>query len=414
MRKRLFILALAFLGLYMALARPFSPGTDQTIHDIFSDAGFDHVTLPAPVKHWGSLTYQTISLDPEGFSTIKDFQIFRSWTGSITALEIGEIALTGELQDNLSVHIAGWNKRHIAPALFTDFRNNPIPVHIKKAQIALLNDKLGGLTLNFALQLRPQGGNYEIEAKLNGAQKQLAYTANVNGLITALGNWQAAIEVEQAKCDLGPLRASRINGTITITGEGLETPDIVGDLEAGGINLFDLPWQNASLTLDGTLWQTRLILGAKATGGESLELGLTLGSLQAPARYAGSLHADTASALVSWLDRQKSLPFRVAPHQDAGQDSPIDIAFQGDAHSIGFSVERPAPLLPLSGTIKPIVATDTLEDIFTGKPFFLNLKNAKIQKEKTLAFDEKQGALKSIPEGTPLILDLSQNNMVKD
>ncbi len=411
MRKVFFLFVLFLLGLYGYIARPFTPAPEDAIKALFAQAGFETLKLPPPETHFDRIEYHDITLDPDAFSSIKTLRLHKTWTGALTSVDIEDLNLTGELEPDFTAHIAGRKNKTLSTTFFTHLPR--VPLQIRNAKIALLSETQGGLTLEFSLQLRPQGLDTAIEASLKGAQKQLSYEGHMNGLITALGNWELQMEIAQAKFALGALKATRISGTLDITGEQFETPHLVADLEAGGLNVFELPFQNASLTLDGSPFDTGLILGSKATGYEDIEFSLTLESLQKSDHYAGALHAERIDDLQQYLLAQKLFPFVSINQTSAQKENPLTLAFEGDQTTLRFSIQKTPPH-PVQSFILRADKNHSLADILSGSRFTMKHYQTSHPEQVPLALqmDFSKNILLRVPERKALILDLTNPSLL--
>ncbi|MCC6597332.1 MAG: hypothetical protein IT559_00895 [Alphaproteobacteria bacterium] len=383
-----------------------APDPEKILPHVLKNLGFDGVILPAPEQTWTGLTYHSIRLDPDGFSTIEKVHISHGLRGTIKSMEIEGLSLTGELLSGLQVNIAGWRKPDPA---FLEKLTLPAQIRItfKDAEIALLSHEVGGISLSFDLQIRPGDDGHEFEARLDGAQKQLTYDASVTGVVTPEGIWQAGAEIGQAKFDLGPLKATRISGLINVTGDRFEESEIIGNLQAGGLSLLGLPWQNSAITLDGSFSQPRMITGAKSAGVEGLELGLSFENLRNLSSYNGSLHSDTPGVLLDYLQSNDMLPFVPPALSDpARQSSSMEAEFQGHKGAIVFKL-APRPETPeLFFLIRPVDETLNLSAIGGGQPFIYERNAAESYDSATLILDPARRALMSVPPGRAIKIDL--------
>lgn len=392
----------------------FSGDPGPALGRILSAAGFGQAVLPEPEKKRGVLIYSDISLDPDGFSSIRRLEIEGGRNGKIKALRIEGLTLTGELGKGLEIAMAGWSRP--SPA---DLRRLPIlpdaPVVFEDVQVELLSESVGGIELRFDLEIRPGAEGREILARLKGAQQQLSYDAGLTGLVTPEGIWQINAEVEQAKFDLGPLKSTRISGQIGVTGEKFRSPEIVGSFQAGGLTLLGLPWQNVAITLEGDLENTRMIVGAKSAGIEGVELGLTLGNVQNPGVYAGSLHSESIGDLLEYLQGNGALPFPGLPSGEPAEAQSLETEFRGNGGAIVFDLpatpERPA----LTVLIKPAYGRPDLGAITEGQEFTVERRESGGAAPETATFSyfPAENRIISVPDGTPAKLDLRTLKIVR-
>lgn len=397
----------AVLALLAWRAPLFSRDPGPLLLHAFSAAGFSQVSLPEPVKKRGVLVYSDIRLDPDGFSTIQKLEIEHGLNGKIQAVRIEGLSLTGELQEGLRITMAGWEKpssgdlRSLALSIPAD-----APVSFKDTQIELLSESVGGIELSFDLETIPGDEGREILARLKGAQQQLSYDANVTGLMTPEGMWQINAEVEQAKFDLGHLKSTRISGLIGITGEKFQSSDVIGNLQAGGLTLLALPWQNVAITLEGSLEKTRMIIGAKSAGVEGVELGLTLGDIQNPGTYAGSLHCDSAGDLLRYLQSNGALPFASLPSGGPAEARSLDTEFRGNAQTAIFDFPGPDGTPASSFLIRSARKGSGLSAIPGGAPFIYERRDGSNAPAATLAYLPDENRVAGVPDKRTFTLDL--------
>ncbi|MEZ5813653.1 MAG: YdbH domain-containing protein [Alphaproteobacteria bacterium] len=275
-------------------------------------AGFPTAALPPPETKFGQITYNGIKLDKDGFSRINRLTLKARPLSFILGkhpenLQIKDIELTGELNENGTITIAGWNGA--LPAL-QNAKSKPRIISIENMRISLLSEKWGGISLHGDIQITPSGNNTGFQARLKAAQKRLNADASIEGQITGEGFWDARIEIEQGKFELGAIKTSRLAGLIKLNGNKAQDTEIIGELESGGLNILGMPWQNGAITIDGNLQQPRMILAAKSSGHEGLELGLTTQNIHTPEIFSGQIHALQLASLFDYLESQNHLPVK--------------------------------------------------------------------------------------------------------
>lgn len=415
MRKKI-IKPLAFAALLLAIVffgpALLAPSSDDQLAALLKAAGFEEITLPEPQKKSGALVYNNIALDKDSFSTIGSIKLKGGWFGGWKEIEIENVDLTGELQNGLQIALAGWNKNNIhTQGLF--LKSSPV-LSVKNARLSLLSEEIGGITLNFDLQLRPKGDDWEFQAGLKGAQSQLSYEASANGSITREGFWQAAIDVPQAKFALGLIKGSRVTGNINLSGHRLDSSEILGELQAGGLTVLNLPWDDASVTLDGTLEKTRMILSAKSAGREGIEFSLALDSIQKPGAYSGVMHTDRLGTLFDFLDSRKSLYFTREDLAPINGIENLEANFKGSRNRFLFEINKNGEPLITQGEIRPVDAGVSLGVLGDGLPFDLYLKNDSGEMKGTLALAQDGRSLVTLPEGKAIKPKLKENSALID
>ncbi len=273
--------------------------------------GFDTEFLPTAESKAAHVTYTDAPLDKDNISTVKNldasynpFSILVS--RDLTVLAFDQLAVFGEWGP-AALDFSGWSG---STNIFEMFR---IPAHrlrFSNASFSVLTPDLGGLSVNIDLEGALSGGKLGFQSHLKSAQKYISFTAGVNGIITPDFS-NIDIEIDQGKFEVpeASVRATRLHGSVNVSKNKSETPVIRADLRAGGLSLLNLPWQNASATLeskDGTL---KIDADAKSVGTENIELSLTIqkgpGAMTA---ISGSLHADDGAKLVEYLRQQGKFP----------------------------------------------------------------------------------------------------------
>jgi hypothetical protein len=389
-----------------------APSADNQLATLLKAAGFVNISLPEPQKKSGALQYSNIALDKDSFSTIGRIKLKRSWSGGWNEIEIENVDLTGELHEGLQIALAGWDKNNISTKnLF--LKSSPI-ISIKNARLSLLNEEIGGITLNFDLQIRPKGDDWEFQAGLKGAQSQLSYEASANGSITDQGFWQAAIDVPQTKFSLGLIKGSRVSGTINVSGYKLESSEILGELQAGGLSVLNLPWDDASVTLDGTLDKTRMILSAKSAGLEGIEFSLAIDSIQKAGSYSGVMHTDRLGTLFDFLNSRKSLYFTREDLAALDGQENLEANFKGSRNLFLFEINKDGVPLIAKGEIRPVDTGVSLGVLGDGLPFDLYLQNDSGEIKGTLALAQDGRSLVTLPEGKAVKPKLKENSELMD
>lgn len=303
------VLLLAAATAYIWLTAP--QRIEAHIRTVFAEAGFENVTLPPPQTGMGVMIYKNIQLDKDAFSTIKTLRLHYSLLSSITgkhldSLIIDGLNLTGELHEEGQITLAGWNGG--VSGLKNKWPLTARNIRFENTSLSLLSEDWGGITFRGEAQFRPTRKNIGFQARIEGAQRQLSANTRIEGQITPEGFWEARVELEQGKFEIDDIRATRLSGLITLSGQGTHATQIISELQAGGLSIFGLPWHNASITIDGTPATPRLVLAAKSLGFEGLELGINIENLNFPSALSGQLHIDTLSNAFDYLNSQNALP----------------------------------------------------------------------------------------------------------
>lgn len=331
-------LAIGAAALYVWFSAP--QKLETALNQALTEAGLTNTVLPAARTHPGRAIYQDIAFDEKRFSTLKKLTIAYNpiklvLFGQVEQIRIEGLDLTGELTPRGQVIIAGWNK---PKSLHLPMKTANI--EIENARLSLLSEELGGITLQLSAQLRPQPRTLTLQGRLKAEQRQLSIDANLEGQITDEGFGDLRMEIEQGKFIMDTLRATRLAGLINISGQNIKDVRLLGELEAGGLNVAGLPWQEAALTLEGTVHAPRMILAAKSAGVEGLELGLTISNIRTPQRFNGTIHANTLNALTTYLNQNLSLT-KPQNLKKCENNPDIDILF-ANQKSLTFDISNEA------------------------------------------------------------------------
>jgi hypothetical protein len=408
-------LGVAALAAILFFAAPLllagAPQNDR-IALFFKESGFENVQIPAPLKKNGALIFENIALDPDGFSSIKTLTLHTGFLGGWKRVTIDGLSLTGELLNDFEIALAGWDKNKINTGTLQS-ANLPL-IAFQNARIALLSDSIGGININFDLQLRPKDTGYEFQAKLRGEQVSFSYTADANGTLKADGSWQAQADIAQAKFALWPLKATRISGTIKGSGQGLLQSQILGDLQAGGLNINGLPWRNIALTLDGTLQKTRMVIGAKSAGIDGMDLSLTLDEIQSPKIYSGTLFAHSMGALFDYLNARDLLLMERKKLAPLDTLEAVTFSFKGSPRTLVFKAQSEDTILLSQGQLEPKEIQYTLQDLQNGIAMDLFLKAPEDDFKSTIALSDDRKNLVTLPGRKTLSPKLNEQSTLLD
>ena len=338
-------------SLYLFVKAP--ENVENNIRSAFASAGFADVSFGASEKKLGAITYTNLKLDADAFSSIDTLIIRYSpfsllFGGMLESITLKNVELTGELAANNEITLAGWDKNRLK------LNGNTLPktlsLQIENAQLSLLSEKWGGISLSGDFQFQPGKNKTPFQASIKAAQKQLSASAKMEGQINKDGIWNARTELEQGKFEFENFKTSRLAGLMDINGRGLQTPDIIGELQAGGLNIAGLPWKNGAITLEGKMSEPRMILAAKSAGFEGMELGLNVENLRHPDAMSGQIHIDQLSTAFDYLESQDiQLPKRTTL-KNLNEFSDINIKFQQQGDLI-FNIKNELKNIDIKGKI---------------------------------------------------------------
>ncbi len=279
--------------------------------------GFTSATIEKSDIRISAARFKNIALDDEALSTIKRLELSYSPLNLLLhkqprSIAIQGLSLIGEFSDDGLISIAGWDRNHVRTITP---QNTPQTLSIEKGRIALLTDTIGGITLDFDLQARKKGSELTLTGRLRSQQKHISAIADLTGFINADGLLQINAGLERGKLDIAPIKATRVNGQVRLTIAPNTAPQISGQFQAGGLNLYGMPWQNATGSLQSDLQDYIISADMKSLGHESLELGLTLENQRGALSLSGAVHAENIDDALAYLEQFSSASLDTAPLQ---------------------------------------------------------------------------------------------------
>ncbi|HOO82536.1 MAG TPA: hypothetical protein PK513_08540, partial [Alphaproteobacteria bacterium] len=178
---------------------------ETRLRQTMNEAGFENYTLPPAEKKLGQTVYQNIALDPDGFSTLENLTITYNplklaLLGKINSLRLSGLDLTGELDPQGKITIAGWNDVQSPLPQILKLKNTLI--EIENARLSVLSQKWGGTSLSLDMQARPQRQHVNLQGRITATQRTLSATASLEGQISNKGFWDLRMELEQGKVTL--------------------------------------------------------------------------------------------------------------------------------------------------------------------------------------------------------------------
>lgn len=277
----------------------------KQITQIIEEIGFEYVTLPPIQLRINQALYSDIQLDREGFSTIKflliDFNpIDLVLNHRISGIQLLNTALTGELSKDQKLTIAGHN--NIMPKLKSLMRHPPL-IEIKNLDIDLLTEEFGGVSISTSLQARPKDKDLDIQGHIETKQKDVAFNGNLSGFFSSPDLWTIDIEIDTGRINLPTLKASRVSGTTKITHAPNAGLSLISKLDAGGLSIYDTPWQKGSATVEYENKDLTLFLGAKSLGVEELDLSVQYEPGN-QTQWLGTINAPNLNTFFTYMDKQ--------------------------------------------------------------------------------------------------------------
>lgn len=324
----------AFLFLLCVLAFIVAPKLAHSkVVSGLAAAGFNTKFILKPQFAYGAILYKDVTFDQDAFSTVKYIKATYSplmlvLTGKFSDLDIINMDISADWADEkmTSLRFVGWTP----PA---DLSNVPLTTfkHITftKARLSMLTQNAGGLSIFFDLHSTRNGKKTEYQGNIKSEQKFLSLIANSNGVVEG-PRWYNDIEIIDGKFEVpsGDFKASRLSGWLNIAGGAKQPIKIMSQLRAGGITIYDLPWQAASSTLDFSNHDAKFFTEAKSVGYDGLELELNLFKKGVAALAAsGTLHADNTGDYFKYFGERKPFSGLLKNLTPYKKDANINIDF---------------------------------------------------------------------------------------
>lgn len=266
------LLALLCAGAYFFLLPRMA---QSAVEKSFHQAGFEEFSYDKAERSAGSVSFHKVKFDPDAFSHVDVITASYDMAGllfhgRLTKLEFENPSLMGEVDKQGKVTVAGWKNIAPLPASINT-------ITINGGKISLMSESIGGISFNLDGQFRHHSdGGTAFQGVVSGEQKQLSINTSINANIRASGIWQADLDIKEARIDIAPLKASRINGKATLKGEKFRIAHFSSQLQAGAVNYDGLPWQGMAMAIEGNPEKFGLSANAASIGVDGLYLEIRL------------------------------------------------------------------------------------------------------------------------------------------
>ena len=297
---RLRILALGILALtaiYVSLSFLVLPGiAHEKIISAFAKTGFDVSFMDKPQAGFGFIVYKDVKFDKDGFTEAKAIRASYDMAGLLLKGEFSDLTIVGltiagdwDDANFASLSFAGWKPLSDLP--LSIFRH----ISVESSNLSLLTQNAGGVIFNFNIDAIPRSGKTQIEAHVKSDQPLLTLSAGLSGELEN-GQWSLKADIEDGKFSTpdNAIKVTRMNGSTNFS----SPLKVSGQLRAGGLTLYGLPWNNATITIDGDGVKT--IAQSLNPSGVNLELDI------AQQKIKGFIHADKISTLIDYLNDKKT------------------------------------------------------------------------------------------------------------
>ncbi len=345
------LLILSTLGYATHLFFSIPDKIEQRIMAALNQSGFTDATFSRKQAYWNRVMFMNVKLDEDEFSTIKSIAVEYSTLslmlgGTSRTITIKGLELTGELDTNNNITIAGWKKQNanIPKTLI----KNTKTIILEKARINLLSEALGGISLSGDLQARPDKSGLSIQAILQGVQKQLSAQAKIEAIFENDGTWNIRSELEKGKLNLNHIRTSRLAGLLLANGTTQEDIRIIGELQAGGLNIAGLPWKNGSATIESDGANISMTLAAKSAGIEGIELALKMDDAFNTNAFEGNIYIDRIGSAFDYLNSQNALHMNRDDLKSLDPLTNVEIIFL-KKNDLNFNIKQESKNIDIKG-----------------------------------------------------------------
>lgn len=253
----------ASTGLYAA----YGMAPDKARHWL-ARHGFAAAKIDSTRFYGDSFALTNITLDPNGFSTIRALRLQPDWTqifggGFVRGIIVDDMRLIGEWHGPVP-DIAGWTPRLPAFPTQDEIILNGLRVDLDTPIGTIRLETKGRAT-------RSPDGAYKAEAVLYGKQHELTIDSRWIGNAHANGAYAFEGEIVEGNLRTTNIDASRASGWLQIASElpeGAQQPitALSGQIQMGRLSLNDVPFGNVAVTLDGTVAEMKAIVTADVAG----------------------------------------------------------------------------------------------------------------------------------------------------
>jgi len=268
---------------------------------LFENIGFTTLTYQSSTETLGGVRFNDITLDQDNISTIGTILTSFALGGESNIL-IKNANLTADTLDGFTLD--GFNGENFPYTLATLNIKTAI---LKNTNLSILTKDMGGLTASIEARANKTDTGLTYQSRITSAQQQFTIKAQATGTITP-NSWASSGDIEQAKFDLPQFHSkiTRTHGKFTASGAPQTPQTITASLSAGGYQLFNTPWKNATAALKIKGSQKTITLNTRSIETEPLELTLSWKQkAKPPATTTATLRAPTLKHLRTYLEKSK-------------------------------------------------------------------------------------------------------------
>jgi hypothetical protein len=302
-----FLLTLVLVS-WISITLHLPDAAQNKMNRAMTDLGFTDIALPPPEHGFGYIAFKNIELDRTGKSYINamriEYDVLHTFLmGRLKSIEIEGLHLSGEMLDDGTVTLSGWRMPEKQQGAFQTHR-----IAVENGTISLLTAQLGGLILEYDLQGRLKGDTMNLRGQVSTDSKRLEFNGALEASFSDFENWQAKLEVDQAKAVLPFGRVTRVHGILNFNKDHAGPLSFLGELNAGGLTVKEFGLDNASITLDGNIGIYEVFADARAINFPELEVGLHYRKNLDKQDITGSVFAKKSGDLFDYLALYEQLP----------------------------------------------------------------------------------------------------------
>ncbi len=265
----------------------------------------------------GQLVFSDIRLDHDGFSTIGAITARLRWPYLLSSQPFSEIiidklALTGEMDADGNITIAGLNPVALFPLAETDSL-------ILDAGKLDLSTNAGDIRIDLKLRMsRQSDGSQKAEAAVFSNQHEFTLDSRWDAKMTANGKWSATADLRDMRLNLPHLVISRVSGWLSMDGTPAGISTAGGQFDAGQLRIGDKTvFTPARLTIEGPYDASDIMLHGDITAYDNLSVTAEIKHKDGKAFVTGSVEAKKIDDILSFLTNLHEDVQKASPHSSA-------------------------------------------------------------------------------------------------
>lgn len=287
---------------------------EQKIIANFNAFGFENPDFGKITRKNGEIIFSDISLDRQNFSTIKEISVRFSLLKFLLSpdysqeISVRNLELTGELSEDFILSISGWvdNKNFLQK-----LRSIPASIiNIENSNINLLSDNFGGIKIDYDAQIQLSDiEDIIIKGRANSKQRNLAFNAKLNGILSSLDKLSLTADLEQLSMEYNDLIIRRGSGKLDLSHNTNDlTYDISIESEIASVNWNKIPLRDVHAVLEkGNNDNYNLLADGIVFGTEEIEWETRINRVNEITEANTTITPKTITDFISFLKRNNQL-----------------------------------------------------------------------------------------------------------